>query len=253
MRESDVIKNLKAVAKEKTDINEDVKNAIIAELLNREFHVRSRGSSIDFLLTQIGFVNKIVWFWQGVWMLLFWYAVWNGDALQLTNGHLCILSMAPPLLLLLTVEEVSKVYNRSMLEIEYATKYSLKKVVLMRMLVLSTVNGMLLSVGILLAGNRLELPLLEALVYSMTPLLLMTFLLLKLMRRLQGEQLQYAGISLYIVFVLIVLVGRMERYNIYSARLFGIWVLLFVSGLLAVVYQGHKLGRHLENFEIVAM
>lgn len=251
MKEADVIKSLKAVAKEKPDINEEVKNAMIAGLLNREIPLRSRGSSMDFLLSQIGFVNKIIWFWQGVWMLLFWYAVWNGDGFQLTHGHLCILSMAPPLLLLLTVEEVSKVYNRSMLEIEYATKYSLKKVVLMRMLVLSTVNGILLLVGIPLAGNRLELPLLEVLVYSLTPLLLMTFVLLKLMTRLQGEQLQYAGVSLYLVFLLIVLVGRMERFNIYSSRLFGIWGFLFVGGLLAVVYQGCKLGQHLENFESV--
>jgi len=252
MKEADIIKSLKVVAKEKVDIDEDAKNTMIAGLLTREIPVRSRGSSIDFLLSQIGFVSKIVWFWQGIWMLLFLYAVWNGNMFQLTNEQLCILSMAPPLLLLLTVEEVSKVYNRSMLEIEYATKYSLKKVVLVRMLILSIVNAILLLGGILLAGNRLELVLLEVLVYGLTPLLLMTCLLLKLMTKLQGEQLHYAGISLYLGFLLIVIVGRMERFHIYSSHLFGVWMILFVFGLLGVVYQGCKLGKHLESFEILA-
>ncbi len=252
MKEIDVIRNLKAVAKEKMDINEEAKNTVIANVLCRDIPIRSRGSRKEFILSQIGFVNKIVWFWQGVWILLFLFAIWNGNVVHVTNESLCILSMAPPLLLLLTVEEVSRVYNRSMLEIEYATKYSLKKVVLVRMMILSTANGFLLLGGILFAGIRMELALLEALVYSLTPLLLMTFLLLKMMTRLQGEQLHYAGISLYLGFLLIVMLGRMERFNIYGQNLFGVWMLLFAGGLLATIYQGCKMGKHLECFEVLA-
>lgn len=251
MKEADVIKSLKAAAKDGVAINEERKNAVIECVLRRDIPVRRKSSLLEFVIAQIGFVNKVVWFWQGVWILFFVYAVWNGNLFHVTNEASCILSMAPPLLLLLTVEEVARVYTRSMLEIEYATKYSLKKVVLVRMMILSFVNGCILLGGILFAKEQMELELIEALVYSLTPLLLMTFLLLKMMNRWKGEQLHYAGISLYLFFLLIAVAGRMERFNIYAKNLFGVWLLLFVCGLLATIYQINRLAKHLEHFELV--
>lgn len=252
MKEKDVIRALRAVGKESVFENEEAKNRAIEAVLCREIPVEPRGNKIDFWLSQIRFVNKRIWFWQGVWLLLFLYAVWNGNIFRVSNEGLCILSMAPPLLLLFTVEDVSRIYHRSMLEIEYATKYSLKKVVLVRMMLLSMVSGILLLGGVAFAGNRLELVLVETLVYGLTPFLLMTFLLLKLMEQLKGEQLLYVGISLYFMFFVIVLIGRGERFHIYSPEVFGAWELLFVGGVIAAVYQGCRLGRLLENFEAVS-
>lgn len=252
MKEADVIRSLRAVGKEKVVINEDKKNAVIAAMVQRDIPVRKKSSIGEFVLAQIGFVNKMVWFWQGVWILLFLFAVWKGKLFHVTNENLCILSMAPPLLLLLAVEEITKVYARSMLEIEYATKYSLKKVVMARMLIVGVVNGILLFGGILFAGERLNMKLIEVLVYSLTPLLLMTFLLLKMMTVWNGEQLHYAGISLYVFFLFIVIVGRGERFNIYQQELFGAWLLLFVCGLIAAIAQGRVLAKRLECFEMLA-
>lgn len=252
MKEKDVIRSLKAVAKEKPSVSEEKKKAVIAEMVQRELPLRKKSTFGEFVWAQIGFVNKMVWFWQGVWILLFLFAVWKGKLFHITNENLCILSMAPPLLLLLTVEEIAKIYNRSMLEIEAATKFSLRKVVLTRMLAVSVVNSVLLLGGMVYAGNRMELKCTEVLVYSLTPLVLMTALLLKMMIRWSGEQLRYGAVALYLCLVVVILIGRMERVNFYRQELLGMWLLLLVGGGIAAVYQGHRLGKHLEHCEPIA-
>lgn len=249
MKEQDVIRGLKTVAKEMPVISEEKKNAVIAELVQKEMPIRKKSTFGEFVLAQIGFVNKMVWFWQGVWILLFAYAVWRGKLFHVSNESLCLLSMAPPLLLLLTVEEVAKIYNRSMLEIEAATKFSLKKVVLTRMLTVSVVNGVLLLGGMVYAGTRMELEWAKVLVYCLTPLVLMTALLLKMMTRWNGEQLRYGAVVLYLCLAFVILIGRMERVNFYRQELFGMWLLLLIGGGLAAVYQGHRLGKYLEHCE----
>jgi len=253
MKEKDVIKGLKTVAKEKPTISEEKKNDVIAELVQKEMPIRKKSTFGEFVWAQIGFVNKMVWFWQGVWFLLFAYVVWRGKLFSVSNENLCLLSMAPPLLLLLTVEEVAKIYNRSMLEIEAATKFSLKKVVLTRMLTVSVVNGVLLLSGMVYAGTRMELEWAKVLVYSLTPLLLMTALLLKMMTRWNGEQLQYGAVVLYLCLAVVIFIGRMERVNFYRQELFGMWLLLLIGGGIVAVYQGHRLGKHLEHCEPIAV
>lgn len=251
MKEANVIRRLKDDAKRPISIDEEKKNAMIEMIVCRELPIRKKSSWGEFVLLQLGFVNKIVWFWQGVWMLFFFYAVGKGDVFHFTNETLYILSMAPPLLLLLTVEEVARIYNRSMLEIEYATKYSLKKVVMTRMLVLSIINGGLLFGGIFFAKEWMEMRFIEVLVYSLTPFLLMTFLILKMMTKWQGVQLHYVAISVYICFLLVIVVGGMEQFDIYRQNIFGIWICLFVVGLIATIIQWRRLGQYLECFEIL--
>lgn len=251
MREKDVIRSLKAAAGEKVVIDEERKRQLIGNIVSRELPVRKKCSFPEFVISQIRFIDKKVWFWQGMWMLLFFYVVRQGNLFHITNETLCILSMAPPLLLLLTVEEVARVYNRSMLEIEYATKYSLKKVVLVRMMILGAVNAALIAVGILFARGQTGMRLIEVLVYSLTPLLLMTFLLLKIMTRCKGGQINYAGVALYFCFLLLILIGRMERFDIYMPDAFEIWLLCFVCGMAATIYQFAGLIKRLDCFEVL--
>lgn len=251
MNEKTIVRNLRKIAKEKIDCNDEKKAAVIALLMEKEVSVRKKGSFKEFLLFQFSFMNKIVLFWQAAWALTFFYVLWKGKILSISNESLCILSMAPPLLLLLTVEEVSHIYNRSMLEIEYATKYSLKKAVMARMFLLSMINGAVLTAGMLFAKKQLALKILETLVYGLTPLVLMTFLLLLMMKKWDGERLKYAGVSVYILLALAVLIGGREKWNIYRESLKWAWFLLFVFGITAMAYQFRRLMQHLESFELL--
>lgn len=251
MTEKEIAKRLKAVAKEDVKIEKDKRNANIELLVNKGILEKKRSGTIEFIISQIRFTNKFDLLWQGVWMLLFIYSFWNGNVLHIENEALCILSMAPPLLLFLAIEDLTRIYNKSVLEIEYATKYSLRKVVLVRMLILSSINGLLIFVGILFAKHKMNLPLLEVLVYSLTPLLLMNCFLLKIMERWKGEQLKYAGVALYVFFLLAVFIGRTKHIGIYLPDVFVVWLLLFAAGIVATVYQINRLMKHLKNFELL--
>ena len=87
---------------------------------------RTRGKRWNFVLEQIGYLGRYCLVWQTLWVVLFWYLLRHGipymGAENRENEVLVLVSLLPPLLALLTVEEITKVYQRSMLEIEYATK-----------------------------------------------------------------------------------------------------------------------------------
>ena len=248
MTEKEIIKRLKAVGKENIKLNNGKRNANIELLVKKDISVKKRSGIGEFIITQIRFTNKLDFMWQGVW-ILFLCLILNRQWINIENDILFILSMAPPLLLLLTIEDVSRVYNKSVLEIEYVTKYSLHKVVLVRMLFLSSINGLLIFLGIIFAKHQMSLPLLETLVYSLTPLLLMNCLLLKMMEMWKGEQLKFASVVLYVFFLLVLLIGRTKYNGIYRPDVFGIWLLLFVIGITATVYQMNRLMKYLKNFE----
>lgn len=251
MKERDVVKRLKKAAQEKVSCDEQEKNKMIAAVLEKQVLVRRTGGFGAFLASQFRFINKTVVLGQIMWLLLFSYAVWDGAAFWFSDEVLCILSMAPPILLLLTVDEVARVYNRSMLEIEYATKYSLKKVVMGRLLILSIVNGVLLAAGIMYAGKRIGLSLLYTLSYSLTPFVCMTFILLLVMKKYRGERLIYAGISVYAIFLCIVWLGRMGVLSIYNRSFLWIWITLLIGSAAGVGYQVRKLWKMLGNFELL--
>lgn len=252
MKEREVIRRLRKAAKEEVSCDEQKKQMIISAVTEKGLSVRRTGSFGEFLVSQCSFINKTVVFWYMIWLFLFLYAVRKGEVFHFSNGILCILSMAPPTLLLLTVEEVSHIYNRSMLEIEYATKYSLKKVVMGRMLILSIINGIVLLIGLIYAGSKTGLDALDTLAYSLTPFVFMTFLLLIFMEKWKGGQLIYAGVSVYVILLLVVLVGRMEFLNIYSRNYLWIWLTLLAGSMLGAGYQVRKLCKVLEHFELLA-
>ena len=251
MKEKTIIKALRKTAKEKVYIDEEKKDAAIAVLVEKEIPVRKMGTFKEFLLSQLGFINKVVFFWQVVWALLFFYAVRNWEIFHIANGNLCILSMAPPLLLMLTIDDVSRIYNRSMLEIEYATKYSLKKTVMARMFILSVTNGAILVIGMIYAKEQTGLKGLEILIYGLTPLILMTSLLLMFMKRWSGEQLKYAGATIYIIFAFVVLAARSDNMNIYRKDLLWAWMTLSVFGMIVTAYQFKNFTKHLDSFELL--
>ena len=188
MKEREIIRALKKAGKDSAPCDERQKDRVIETVMKIEIPFRKTESFGEFFAAQFSFINKLAFLGQLLWLILFSYAIWDGQIFHLPNEMLCILSMAPPVLLLLTVEEISHIYNRSMLEIEYATKYSIRNVVMVRLLILSAVGGVMLFIGILYAKSSLGLDLVSVLLYSLTPYVCMIFFLLLLMKKWKGKQ-----------------------------------------------------------------
>ena len=99
-----------------------------------------QGSLGSFIWEQVGYLERYCLFWQALWLAVFLLVMkfgigqydWAGQA----EGVLAALSLLTPILVLITARAAAKVYQKTMLEIEYTTKYSLQSVVMIRMLTL---------------------------------------------------------------------------------------------------------------------
>ena len=225
-------------------------------LLQEKAPYKTRGSAVSFVLEQIGYLGKYCLVWQIAWIVLFCYLMRHsvgyffGEADG--NGVLVMISLLPPLLVLLTVETITKVYQRSMLEIEYATKYSLLEVVIVRMLFLGVFHCVILAVEIIVLHKGLESDAGKLLIYGFTPMIMITGVLLKIMQYCQGEQLRSAGIGVYLGTVILTVMGNTKYFGWYEPFYFKVWCAVCVLGVFWSGYQFVCLCRKLATFEKAA-
>lgn len=204
------------------------------EYLQAEPPERTRGSLWDFVWEQIGYLGRYCLFWQAAWAILFFWLLRSGipGVFEEGNGNeiLLLFSLLPPLLVLLTVEEITKVYQRSMLEIEYATKYSLGSVVLVRMGLLCMAHSCMLAICILCIHSGRASSALPFFVYGFTPMIVMTGILLKLMQHCQGETLRWSAVFVYILTVVAVIGWKPYFAGLYEPEYLRTWGLICACG-----------------------
>ena len=253
MEQKEIEKRLKQYGADSSRILPEEKERRINELLQIEFKPRTRGSMWSFILEQVGYLERYCLIWQVLWIALFGYIMrygipqlaWEGSGTE----TLVTISLLPPILVVLTVEEITKVYQKTMLEIEYATKYSLQSVVMVRMSALCMLHFLILAIGIIFQHEHLGTDIGKLLIYGFTPMIIMTGGLLKIMQHCQGEQLRNATVGMYVLTVIIAVLGNMERSGWYQPMYFRIWCLACAAGILFGIWQFVLLNNKLSSYE----
>lgn len=252
MTQKEMEKKLRRYALTCRKIPKDAKEANIQKLLQLKPILRTRGTLWDFVLEQIGYLGRYCLLWQLLWLALFCYLM-GQNILPLGgksgNEIFVLLSLLPPVLVLLTVGEITKVYQRSMLEIEQVTRYSLESVVIIRMLILCIFHSLILFFAILYLQDRADSHLEKLFIYGFTPMILMTGILLWLMKNFQGEQLKAWALSLYGIILAFALLENTKHIDLYGPAYFHIWCLLFWAGTLFEICQFTALRKNLSNLE----
>lgn len=261
MGQQEIEKRLKEYAAACEKIRPENKERRIQELLQRRSSEemprtsRTRGTLWNFIWEQIGYLGRYCLIWQAVWIAAFWYMLRYGALFLPGESHenavLTVISLLPPLLILVTVEEVTKIYQRSMLEIEYTTKYSLRSAVMIRMLVLCTVHLLLLLICILCLHMRMESDMGQLLVYGFTPMIIMTAALAKLMQHCQGELLRGAVVGVYLFMAALVMIGNTKYVNWYQPACFRAWCVVCAAGIVMAVRQFVRLNGKLSSYEAI--
>lgn len=155
-----------------------------------------------FLMIQAGYIRKWVWIVSALafFTSLAGAAVFSADMLWWVSAWM-------PLLALTIVAESGRSENYEMAEMEMATRFSLKCVLLARLGILGAENLLLLCL-LLPVGlcNNLFGPI-QAGLYMLTPFLLTAFLGLFILRRFRGREASYlcAGITFVISLMVIFL------------------------------------------------
>lgn len=253
MKQKEIKKKLKRYKALSRSVWPEEKEKRIKELLLLKPALRTRGSWRDFIFEQAGYLERYCLIWQILWMLLFVFLTRYGG-LQIQEeeseeGMLVLFSLLPSLLVLLTVEEITKVYQKTMLEIEYATKYSLQSVVMIRMAVLCIFNFLILTVSVFWGNAFTAFQVSKLIVYSFTPMILMMGILLKLMQYFQGEVLRNAVVGGYVLMAALAVFNYLKRLGWYRPECFGIWCMVCAAGAVFGLWQFALLNRKLANCE----
>lgn len=164
-------------------------------------------SVFAFVLSQLGYIRRWVWI---VSALVFILSMMG--AVGLTKDTVWVTSALMPLLALTVVSESGRSEIYEMAELEMATRFSLRSVVLARLGILGVENLFilgLLSVGIWRQGGVPTWG-----VCMLFPYLLTTFAGLTVVRRLRGREAVYicAGIAACISFSVMALRGSIVQY-----------------------------------------
>lgn len=147
----------------------------------------------SFLFSQIGYIRKWVWVMSIIILLVSILGL-----IFLPGTVLWLISSLTPLLALTIISESGRSKLYRMAELEMATRFSLRSVILARLSILGLMNllllGALLPIGV---WSDTSAPF-AATLYIITPFLLTTFIGLYITRKFRGEEAMYAciGISL---------------------------------------------------------
>lgn len=197
------------------------KEEFLRKILPQELHFSA------FLIIQLHYIRKRFWI-----VSAFTFAVAVFSSFVLSVDTLWAVSAFAPLLALIMVAETGRSEQYEMAELEMATCFSLKTVLLARLGILG-LGSLLLFILLLppaLSHNRMR-PL-QAGLYIITPFLLTTFLCLYIVRRHREKETIYlcTGISVFISLFIYPL--RLTLPLLYEENVLGKWGL--VSALLFV-------------------
>ena len=193
-------------------------------------------TDMQFIFGQLGFIRPHTWIGQ----LTVLVAICMIPYHLLEMGHtdyriLSLVSAMTPMLLVFHIEEFARICYKSMLEIEMATKYSLKKLVLSRMCILGVTDLLMLGGFITFLNFYLDENLFGILLYSLVPFNLTIIGLIYLLKYsgkvMYGYQaLAYTGF-VCACFVMI----PYYRPLIYSRENQDIWLLVCIVSLVILV------------------
>lgn len=140
-------------------------------------------SMYDFMLSQVGYIRKWIW---GVSALVFTLSLLIAGVLS--EDMLWMISAFTPLLALTIVSECGRSESYEMAELEMATRFSLRSVVIARLGILGVENLVILSLLIPIGIWKNVMNPIQMGVYILTPYLLTAFIGLCIVRKLRGRE-----------------------------------------------------------------
>lgn len=177
----------------------------------------------QFLLSQICYIHKWIWFISAV---VFLAAVLGLTILP--EAVLWIISGLTPILALTILSESGRSKRYEMAELEMATRFSLRSVTFARLGILGISNLLLLAL-LLPIGIQSQLNPLAAGLYIITPFLLTTFIGLFLVRKMKGQESLYACIGTAIGVSFSVFFSHETISFIYQESWISLWMITAVA------------------------
>ena len=188
----------------------------------------------EFALSQLGYIRKRVWCVSALvfTVLLMQSFLFPADAVW-------FFSALTPILALMTVTESGRSERFEMAELEQVTRFSLRSVVLARLLILGTENFLLLCLLIPVSLRNGNIGTLRAGLYILTPFLLTSFICLVIVRKVRGQEYAYYCVGTAIGIGALAYLMHMSVPQAYGVEYLHWWIvaaLVFCFGMARQLY-----------------
>lgn len=220
------------------------------KMLLKKTDITFHMTDTQFILGQMGFIKRRVWIGQFVLLLVICMVI-RSYVMTYTMNYLALpmISALAPLLLVFNIEEIARISYRSMLEIEMAAKYSLKKLMLSRLCILGITDLIMLTVFILYLNMYSEKSLFLIVLYSLVPFNITVIGLLHLLKHQEKGRYDYMALAYTLLVCVIFVLAPQRRPVFYSGAYDNIWILAFLISFGILLRKLLSVWKHVGNCE----
>lgn len=201
-------------------------------------------SHISFVLSQAGYIRKRILILIFIVLLI----VLPGTVF-LRQEILYILSAMAPILAMTLITESGRSESCGMSELELSTRFSLKNVVLARLILLGMFNFLLLFILIHVTALSRHISLVRTGVYILCPYMITAFLGLWITRRIRTKEATYICAGTGVLASLGVILLMNVSFDIYEGEYFIWWLLLLVPAVFGAIREGAQMLKQKEELE----
>ncbi len=198
----------------------------------------------EFIIEQLRYIRKRVWFVSALIVWIGWYIAqyWQTDAMKIWS-----VSAILPFLAMITITELYRSAAYHMAELEGSCRFSLPQLSISRMSILGAVNFVVLILLLVFIWQTSVYSLLQTVLYTMVPYLVVCAICLWLLNRMHGVNGFYAcGAATGLVSAAgVICEGTAEV--MYSANYLNGWVVLFAGGWVLTGFQIYKFVKKMED------
>lgn len=212
----------------KTDIKTVLEEAFAAPKPTRKKEFlktmkQPRICTFTCLLSQISYIRKRVWL---VSFLLLATAVWSVGYVGADCIH--IISALIPFIALCTVTESARSTAYGMTELEMASRFSIKSIMLARLGAIGMLHLFILCILIPFVAKTTMFSYLQVGVYLSVPYFIVSVLGLMAVRKLRGKEAFYVSIGISVIASYLNLLGKDSFPGLYEEKRFIWWCAAFL-------------------------
>lgn len=198
-------------------------------------------SLFSFIKNQIKYINKRIFLLSFIYFIILSVVL-----LTSLNTQSILFASGIPFLSLMMVESVTSSKNNNMEELEMTTLYSLKMIILARMIVVGTYTISFIGIIAFFISNINCISFARIIIYFFVPYLLSMYFNLLLLQRFRSDGFRYCFVSSSCVWLIELLIVR----NFKSIFTFSIYflILFLIVSLVMVIHETRKYLNRLENY-----
>lgn len=188
---------------------------------------------------QARYISKGVWIFSALFFGSVCLAAQIAD-----SRYVSMVLGAVPFLVMFSVTESMRSYRYGMEELELSARFSLKSIVLARMMILGLGNFVVLTGVMLLLRSNMQIHMVSV----MTPYFLTAAGSLYLVRHLRGTESTFPCTVLATVVCVLELYLPGQCSTLFTVQYAGVWVCVCVIGVMVTAYESYRIIRRTEEF-----